>query len=396
MPKNQKKKNKQNNSKQQLGLKIAAVLLLLFGILLAAYPFYVRSLNNFIDQKKIEYYKRASHKDYEKKMAEMEKANKRNKKNDDKLGEDPFSEKKKSISVSSYTQEHYIGQVAIGKLGVDIPLFDITSEPLLDIGAALLEGSSYPTGGKSTHAVISAHRGLPERKLFSDLDKLKKGDTFILDIMNKKLAYKVDKISTVLPDDTSQLAIQPGKDLVTLLTCTPYMINSHRLLVRGHRIPYKAEMTEKVKKSDKFRQLKDILLLLGIILFIIIVIGMIARMIYGYLLSKKYFRLEFISLNRHHRRRSGVRYILYTKSGRQPVRRNHKIVSARSNDAGKVVFKHIPGGKYIVAEAGKQANDGVRAKIKDRKRHCFDLMPKRNQRGNVYMKKKIWHVTAGN
>ena len=121
---------------------------------------------------------------------------------------------------------------------VKIPIYHTTEEDVLNKGAGHLEGSSLPVGGANTHAVISAHRGLPSASLFTDLDQLKEGDHFLIHVLNETLSYEVDKISVVKPEETSSLAVEEGKDLVTLLTCTPYGVNTERLLVRGHRVPY--------------------------------------------------------------------------------------------------------------------------------------------------------------
>ena len=131
-----------------------------------------------------------------------------------------------------------MGYVQIPKINVRLPIFHTTEEDILQTAAGHLEGSSLPAGGPDTHAVISAHRGLPSASLFTDLDKLKKGDYFFLYILDDSLCYQVDKISVVKPDQTKDLSVEEGQDLVTLLTCTPYGVNSHRLLVRGHREPY--------------------------------------------------------------------------------------------------------------------------------------------------------------
>ena len=120
---------------------------------------------------------------------------------------------------------------------------------MLQKAAGHLEGSSLPIGGESTHAVISAHRGLPSATLFTDLDKLKEGDHFLLYILDDILCYEVDKISVVEPDQTESLAVEEGKDLVTLFTCTPYGVNSQRLLVRGHRVPYEETEMEETPTS---------------------------------------------------------------------------------------------------------------------------------------------------
>jgi sortase A len=129
-----------------------------------------------------------------------------------------------------------MGYVEIPKIRIQIPLYHTTGEDVLQKGAGHLMGSSLPVGGEGTHSVIAAHRGLPSASLFTDLDKLELGDHFILHILGEELYYEVDQINVVEPDETDLLRLEDGKDLVTLLTCTPYGVNSHRLLVRGHRI----------------------------------------------------------------------------------------------------------------------------------------------------------------
>ena len=129
-----------------------------------------------------------------------------------------------------------MGYITISKIGVELPIYHGTSDSVLQIAAGHLEGTSLPVGGASTHAVISAHRGLPSAKLFTNLDQLEVGDTFTITVLDRVLTYEVDKISIVLPTETDELKIAEGKDYVTLMTCTPYGINTHRLLVRGRRI----------------------------------------------------------------------------------------------------------------------------------------------------------------
>ena len=137
--------------------------------------------------------------------------------------------------------DEMMGTVEIPKINIELPIYHTTDEEVLEQAAGHLEGSSLPVGGESTHAVISAHRGLPSASLFTDLDQLEEGDHFLLHILDDTLAYEVDKISVVEPEETQDLAVEEGEDLVTLLTCTPYGVNSHRLLVRGHRVPYEPE-----------------------------------------------------------------------------------------------------------------------------------------------------------
>ena len=139
-----------------------------------------------------------------------------------------------------------MGYLEIPKLGVELPIFHGTEEETLDRGLGHLLGSSLPVGGTGTHCVITGHSGLAGQRMFSDLDKLELMDVFYLKVLDETLAYTVIEINTVLPEDTSELVINPQRDDVTLVTCTPYGINTHRLLVRGARIGYEmaSEMAE--------------------------------------------------------------------------------------------------------------------------------------------------------
>ena len=143
-----------------------------------------------------------------------------------------------------------MGKVEIPKIDIEIPIYHTTSEEVLQIAAGHLEGSSLPVGGKDTHAVISAHRGLPSASLFTDLDRLEIGDHFLIHVLDKTLCYQVDQILVVEPADTSSLKVEPGRDLVTLLTCTPYGVNSHRLLVRGFQVDYQPELLEEEVENN--------------------------------------------------------------------------------------------------------------------------------------------------
>ena len=145
----------------------------------------------------------------------------------------------------AYAEQLTVGGVMcyidIPKIGVYLPVQHGTDADTLECAVGHVVGSSLPVGGSSTHAVLSAHSGLASSKLFSDIDQLAEGDTFYIHVLGDTLAYKVDAVHAVLPTDTSRLQIEGGKDYVTLVTCTPFGINTHRLLVRGHRVPYVPE-----------------------------------------------------------------------------------------------------------------------------------------------------------
>ena len=138
--------------------------------------------------------------------------------------------------ILNVTGSGIMGYISIPKLGVELPLYHGISAEVLNIACGHLEGTSLPVGGESTHSVLSAHRGLPHARLFTDLDMMEEGDIFTITVLDKTLTYQVDQIKVVRPNEIDDIKIVAGEDLCTLLTCTPYGINSHRLLVRGTRI----------------------------------------------------------------------------------------------------------------------------------------------------------------
>lgn len=170
-----------------------------------------------------------------------------------------------------------MGYVEIPVIGENIPIYHYTTEESLKKGAGHLFGSSLPIGGENTHAIISAHRGLPSAKLFTDLNLVEEGDVFYIHVLNKTLAYQVDQILTVKPEETESLGIQDGEDLVTLVTCTPYAVNTHRLLVRGHRIDYDeakaVEETETVVSgiNNPSIMMLGLCVMIGVVIAIIVV-----------------------------------------------------------------------------------------------------------------------------
>ena len=189
-------------------------------------------------------------------------------------------DKKKYESLLDISGTGIMGYIEVPKIDCSLPIYHGTDEGALQIAIGHLEGSSLPVGGKSTHCVLSGHRGLPSARLFTDLDQMEEGDIFILNILGRKLAYEVDQIRVVLPEEMSDLEIEEGKDLCTLVTCTPYGINTHRLLVRGHRTEY---VEKKVEEEQKEIQTKktDIRLMIaggaGILILIIIIIVIVIK-----------------------------------------------------------------------------------------------------------------------
>ncbi len=188
---------------------------------------------------------------------------------------DPYSEEEKHKALENYAQmlelRSKIGTIEVPSIDVDLPIYAGTNEEILQKGAGHLEGTSLPIGGESTHTVITAHSGLPSARLFTDLEKVKLGDKFYVENIGGTLAYEVDHIDVIDPSDFSQLLVVPGKDYATLLTCTPIMINTHRLIVRGHRVPYVPEEDEKVRE-DKGKNLDIDKRLIILLIFAIIIL----------------------------------------------------------------------------------------------------------------------------
>lgn len=237
--KNKKKKKKQSN--------LLFILIFLLGFLILAYPhisnFYYKiesnNIVNYFDKEKGKLSKEEIDRRFE--LAEAF-----NKSLINNIDDDPYDDK---VEIKEGRAEYarmleikeYIGHVEIPKIREDVPIYAGTSEEVLQKGAGHLEGTSLPIGGENSHTVITAHTGLPSKKLFTDLDKLKEGDIFYIHNFKDILAYKVNQIKVVEPSKFDDLLVVKDKDYATLLTCTPYMINTHRLLVRGERVPYVKE-----------------------------------------------------------------------------------------------------------------------------------------------------------
>lgn len=232
--------------------KIVIILIFLAGLSLLLYPFIANQWNNHRQKQLIGNYESvisdkeaAGNIDYE---AEMKKAEAYNDALLPSILPDSFAVADASTETDSSYEDSLniagdgmMGIVEIPKIAIKLPIYHGTGDEVLQKAAGHLEGSSLPIGGESTHAVISAHRGLPSASLFTDLDQLEIGDHFLIHVLDETLCYEVDQILVVDPEDTSALAVEDGEDLVTLLTCTPYGVNTQRLMVRGHRVPYEEQ-----------------------------------------------------------------------------------------------------------------------------------------------------------
>lgn len=213
---------------------------MLAGVFLLLYPSVSNYWNSFHQTRAISEYSEAvstMDKDEQKEIIESARAY------NEKLAETGILWNMTEAQRAEYNKElsidgsEVMAVVSIPKFHIRCPIYHGTDETVLQIAVGHIEGSSLPVGGKDTHTIISGHRGLPSARLFTDIDKIKEGDTWTINVLNETLTYECDQIRIVLPDDLSGLRIEEGRDLCTLVTCTPYGINTHRLLVRGHRIP---------------------------------------------------------------------------------------------------------------------------------------------------------------
>lgn len=241
---------------------IVIVILFLAGLSVLLYPFIANQWNSYRQSKLMSNYQEGVEAkdangeiDYE---AEWAKAKAYNDNLMPMILPDSFAvaeasdEDKEYMDCLNINGDEIMGIVEIPKIDVELPIYHTTDKDVLEKAAGHLEGSSLPIGGESTHAVISAHRGLPSATLFTDLDQLKEGDHFLLHILDDTLCYEVDQINVVDPDETELLSVVEGEDLVTLLTCTPYGVNTQRLLVRGHRVPYEPEEVAEEASNSLF------------------------------------------------------------------------------------------------------------------------------------------------
>lgn len=366
------KQRKQKQSRRLL-FRLFLLICIAVGLLIALYPFYVDSLNSLMDQKRMEQVQKRTAAENEAQRKKMEEQNQRLTDQGFNPGADPFDEQNRNESTtSSQLEEWLIGSVNIPKIQISISLYDRLNGMILENGAGVLQGTSFPLGGNSTHSVISAHSGLPNRRLFTELDRLEHGDTFILTVLGEKLAYQVENIQVVLPDDTSVLTIEEGKDLVTLLTCTPYMINTHRLLVTGHRIPYSESVKKEEEKGNQERNLRQLLILAGTIIAVVILLLFIGRLIYQYRLSKKVLDFSFIISDSAGNPVNGGSFIL--KHKKKTLTRNGVPFSVQSDHYGKVKLDQLPGGTYRIVSVDDPkvaASFGIR-KLKQEKMYFFE------------------------
>ncbi|MCD7882231.1 MAG: class C sortase [Lachnospiraceae bacterium] len=289
MAKTKKEKTKKEKKKKKKGSRLLSAFLgigFLIGFGILIYPTISEIWNTYRDQQLISDYTEAveelESEDYSQIWAEAREYNEQHTVN---TIVDVFDEEENEYVLSHPYDDlldplgnGIMGYLEIPKIDVKLAIYHGASAEVLEKGVGHIEGTSLPIGGEGTHAVLSAHRGLSSAKLFTDLDQLEIGDIFYLKILDETLAYEVDQILTVEPEETEALAIEEGMDLVTLVTCTPYGVNTHRLLVRGHRTEYveeEAEVTSSpvivVRNPLEGTDQRQKLLVLAIVAFIIFI-----------------------------------------------------------------------------------------------------------------------------
>lgn len=257
---------------------ILFVLVFITGLSVMLYPVISNALNEAqFDQVISDYEEKVSTKnneEYEEMIKEAEEYNKNLTTStiSDVFSDPDFTNSEEYMHILELGKDGAMGYISIPKIDVKIPIYHGTSASVLQKGVGHLEGSSFPVGGETTHAILCAHRGLPSARLFTDLDQLVEGDYFYIYILDKVYTYQVDQVLVIEPDNTEPLGLKEGQDYITLITCTPYGVNTHRLLVRGTRvIPEENEETpvhETTKKGSKVYRMVYVGIGIGIIVLI--------------------------------------------------------------------------------------------------------------------------------
>lgn len=255
---------------------LAILLVFLIGLLIMLYPFISNFRNRMKTENLIGVYNGDVDKTSQRKLAEaFRKAQTYNRNHTVNTIVDIFNQdspvRDEYMSLLNLSGNGMMGYIVIPEIHQRLVIYHGTGDEVLQKGCGHIAGTSLPVGGKSTHSVLAAHRGLPSAKLFTDIDRLKEGDEFYVFVLNRTLAYKVDQIKTVKPDNLDDLQIVKGKDYVTLFTCTPYAVNTHRLLVRGHRVPYVPKDNATRTMMDSFQYYWIIIFVLGIIALAVVI-----------------------------------------------------------------------------------------------------------------------------
>ncbi|MGX8716047.1 MAG: class C sortase [Lachnospiraceae bacterium] len=262
------------------GLGVVSVLLLLAGVGMILYPLISSRWNALHESMAIHSYQKIEEsRDGADLDLLLENAERYNRRLAGDEGRWEFSEERHRSYMEQLNPDGggLMGYIRIPVISASLPIYHGTDDQVLAKGIGHLEGSSLPVGGKGTHSVLSGHRGLPTARLFTDLDKVKEGDVFMIHVLNRELVYKIDRISVVVPEDTSLLSISEDDDYCTLMTCTPYGVNSHRLLLRGSRVCDENPPRENRDDGNLFEHGLDSYLVPAGAAFILIIISRLVR-----------------------------------------------------------------------------------------------------------------------
>lgn len=280
------KKRRRSTSGRVSGVRVLLVILLmLIGLGILLYPTISNLWNERLHQKMIGTYEEEVIKlTDEQKNKLLEEAREYNAQHTHNVIMDAFDEENEYVLTHPYDTMLAIDDTGmmcyleIPKIESKMVVYHGISAKVLEKGVGHIEGTSLPVGGKSTHTVMSAHRGLPSAKLFTDLDQMVVGDQFYIHVLDEHLAYEVDQINVVLPEEVSLLDIVPDEDLATLITCTPYGVNTHRMLVRGHRVPYVPPEESTKTLWERMSELKFAIVTLLVVLLIADILFIVFRL----------------------------------------------------------------------------------------------------------------------
>ncbi|MEX0381138.1 class C sortase [Leuconostoc sp. MS02] len=373
-------------------LKLFIALMFFIGFLIFMYPFIANGVNNYVAQREltvVNQMNQNNQKASDKRLKTLIEKNQQKTQENQQLGISPvknlLGETLKNVPKEdkAYYRQHSLGSIFIPKISLSLPIFDTTTDSLLYKGITQLPGSSYPVGGNNTHTVLMGHNGLPNQELFTHLDKLKKGDKFFLKIYGKRLAYQVIRIKVVLPTDLSDVTIQKNQDLATLVTCTPYMVNTHRLLVTGKRVALDKRTFDNQEKKTISHQNQYLLCLTALITFFgAVIFYFVRREVIELLSHKRMYQLDFF-VYYNNQPVSGCHFILVDYSGKQIV---NQLYEGTSDALGYVSFGKINGGRYRVVSTNP--NRSIKA---------FKISVKHLKNSHFYIKKVVengYHIQS--
>jgi sortase A len=369
-----------------LRIPVLLVILIFFGVTI--YPFVSDTLNTQFGQRTLSSYMEKARKltESEQKKRDAERAVAA--KNLAYKMKDPFSEESIENARDSFRapeplefyEKHMLGILYLPKIHQTLAIFDSIADSFLAHGAGWIPKTSDPFGGTDKHSLLSSHRGLREARLFTDLPKYEKGDVFILLVNNEYHAYKVIEKNVVKPEEMDKTKVVPGKDLMTLVTCTPYSINTHRLLVTGERVPFTPTMLADIASIGKYQNAKEKFVLSLPVIVVTLAVLYMWHCIRAFKRKHYLYEISFRLLD--HATDSPVEnitYQLWNKNGKRPVKRNGENILLNMDKATEIFqSKDLPGRNYILKPVvGNFPEFHVRVK-KLRQIH-FDLKPKKNR-----------------